>query len=255
MPNVHRRATHARPAPLLACVLLLLVFAATTPADTVPLGVFSAMKAGGMPEGWTPLTFDARTPPTEYALVEDAGTVVVRARSHGGASGLVRPVEGDFAEYPVLAWRWKVDDVVAGGDVRSKSGDDYAARLYVTFDYDPSDLGFVDRLTYRALRALGYDNVPVRALNYIWASQAPAGAIVPNPYTDWVQMVVLQSGPARAGEWVMEARDVHADYLRAFGEPPPPISGVALMTDSDNTGGTATAYYGDVVLRARPSLP
>jgi hypothetical protein len=30
---------------------------------------------------------------------------------------------------------------------------------------------------------------------------------------------------------------------------PPPISGVAIMTDTDNTGESATAHYGDIVFK------
>jgi hypothetical protein len=40
-----------------------------------------------------------------------------------------------------------------------------------------------------------------------------------------------------------------ADYRAAFGEDPPPINGVAIMTDTDNTGESATAYYGDIVFK------
>ncbi|MBE2889621.1 DUF3047 domain-containing protein, partial [Geobacter anodireducens] len=51
-----------------------------------------------------------------------------------------------------------------------------------------------------------------------------------------------------AGKWLSEERNVYEDYVRLFGEEPPRAEGVALMTDSDNTGGEATAWYGDIVL-------
>ena len=44
-----------------------------------------------------------------------------------------------------------------------------------------------------------------------------------------------------------EERNVYDDYKRAFGEEPPIVNGVAIMTDTDDTGETATAYYGDIV--------
>jgi len=69
-------------------------------------------------------------------------------------------------------------------------------------------------------------------------------------YTERVRMLVLESGAARLGEWVEERRDVHADYRRAFGTEAPPITGVAIMTDTDDTGETATAWYGDIALQA-----
>ena len=40
-------------------------------------------------------------------------------------------------------------------------------------------------------------------------------------------------------------------FKRAFGEEPPRIRSIGIMTDSDNTGGDAEAYYGDILfLRA-----
>jgi hypothetical protein len=61
-------------------------------------------------------------------------------------------------------------------------------------------------------------------------------------------MIAVQSGPARAGEWLAERRDIVADFRRAFGEDPPRIGAIAVMTDTDNTGATAAAWYDDLVL-------
>ena len=138
--------------------------------------------------------------------------------------------------------------MIARGNVARKDGDDYPARLYVTFDYPVSRLSFGDRVKYRALRLLGYGDIPTRALNYIWANRADETRIVRNPFTDWVQMVPVESGPANAGRWRSVRRDVAADYRAAFGEEAPAITGIAIMTDADNTGGTATAYYGDITM-------
>jgi len=142
-----------------------------------------------------------------------------------------------------------VDGVVADGNARTKAGDDYAARLYVTFDYD--DLGLLDRAKLTALRALGYDEIPTRALNYIWANRVAQGTFLENAYTDWVVMVAVRSGDRNAGTWVTQRRNVLADYRAAFGGDPPPVNGVAIMTDTDNTDGEATAYYGDILFRAK----
>ncbi|GAB5534595.1 MAG: DUF3047 domain-containing protein [Rubricoccaceae bacterium] len=230
-----------------ACVLSLTAF---MPSTDYVLAAFSNMSPGGAVQGWEPLSFDDGQR-TQYSLVEYGGTTVVRANANRSASGLIRRVTIDPNRFPVLTWRWKVEGVLPRGDVRRKSGDDYPARIYITFDKDPSELSFADRVRYRAVRALGYDDVPVRALNYIWANQASEGQIVPNPYTDWVKMIPVQSGNANAETWQIETRDVVRDYRAAFGEDPPPINGIAIMTDADNTKGSATAYYGDMRMRAR----
>ena len=214
------------------------------------LASFSNMAAGGAISGWQVLNL-GNAPASRYSLVRDGTTTVVRAQADGSASGLIRRIDLPAERFPILQWRWKAENVIAGGDIRSKGGDDYPARIYVTFDYDPSDLPFGDRVTYRALRALGSDDIPVRALSYVWANRAGETQIVPNAFTDWVQMVPVRSGPAGLGQWHAERRDVVADYRRAFGEEPPPISGVAIMTDADNTGGRATAYFGDMRMSTR----
>jgi hypothetical protein len=87
------------------------------------------------------------------------------------------------------------------------------------------------------------------AILYIWESHAPVGTMVPNPYSDRVMMFVVESGADKLNQWVSEEHNVLEDYKRAFGEEPPMISGVAIMTDTDNTGESATAYYGDIVFK------
>ncbi len=76
--------------------------------------------------------------------------------------------------------------------------------------------------------------------------------MVPNPYTDRVQMIVVESGEAKVGQWVTESRNLYEDYQKAFGDDPPMISGVAVMTDTDNTGESAVAYFGDITFNALP---
>jgi hypothetical protein len=75
--------------------------------------------------------------------------------------------------------------------------------------------------------------------------------MLPNAYTERVRMIVVRSGAADAGRWVEEERNLYDDYRRAFAEEPPPIAGVAIMTDADDTGESATAWYGDIVLGRR----
>jgi hypothetical protein len=62
-------------------------------------------------------------------------------------------------------------------------------------------------------------------------------------------MIVVESGAADLNRWVTEERNVYEDYKAAFGDEPSLISGVAIMTDTDNTGESATAFYGDIVFK------
>ena len=230
-------------------LLVCLVAVADSPG-TVEVGRFSAEAEGtSVPVGWKPWRFKKIERLTDYTTVKEEGSVVVRANADNSASGLIRDVKIDPAEYPFLHWRWKVSNTYVRGDVRSKDGDDYPARIYLAFDYDPQRLGLLDRAKYGAVKLLYGQAPPLRVINYIWESKAPKDTITSSAYTDWVKMIVVESGPSLANRWIAEQRNVVEDFRRAFGEDPGMITGVAIMTDADNTGEAATAWYGDIVFR------
>jgi hypothetical protein len=141
-----------------------------------------------------------------------------------------------------------VENLLSKADVTRKQGDDYPARIYVAFAYDPGRASLSQRIKYEAAHLIYGEYPPHSGLNYIWESKAPLGTIVPNPFTDRVRMIVVDSGPARVGQWVEHERNVLEDYKQAFREEPPMISGIAIMTDADNTQESAVAYYGAITL-------
>jgi hypothetical protein len=220
---------------------------AQSPGQIV-VGDFSSSDRGGQPpEDWEALTFDKIPAHTQYKGVQDGDGFVIRAHSRSSASGLIRRIEIDPREYPIVEWRWKVNGVLKKGDARLKSGDDYAARIYITFSYDSSLLSFAERIKYEAVKLLRGEYPPAAVLNYIWANKVPVNTLIPSPYTKRSMMKAVQSGEQRAGQWTRERRNIPADFRQAFNAEPPTISGVAIMTDSDNTGESVTAWYGDIV--------
>jgi hypothetical protein len=245
------RIANAAVLTVVVCASVAAVSGNVVYADAVlDVGRFSAEPPNAaLPSGWKPLTFKNIKSMTRYSLVREDGITVVKAEADRSASGLVREITLDPKEYPWIEWRWKAVNLLQKGDVRSKQGDDYPARLYITFAYEPRRLGVFEKLKYEAAKLLYGDYPPLAAINYIWGSRTPTGTVVSNAYTDHVRMIVVESGPARLNRWVSESRNLYEDYRRAFGEEPPPISGVAIMTDTDNTGESATAYYGDIVFK------
>lgn len=213
----------------------------------VLLSTAPALAPSGLPEGWEPLRF-AKRADTAYSWSPEEGAL--RARAAGSASGLIRRLERPVAEAPMLRWRWKVGGTLPKGDESRKSGDDYAARVYVAFRYDPARVGPGTRARYALARRLKGEYPPHAAINYIWANKLPQGEAVRNAYTGRVMMLALRSGDAEAGQWRWEERDVLADYRRLFGEDPPPYAGIAVMTDADDTGGEAGAWYAELSLSA-----
>jgi hypothetical protein len=91
--------------------------------------------------------------------------------------------------------------------------------------------------------------MPYATLVYIWENRAPKNAVIPNPHTSRIKMIVAESGRANLGRWQRVTRNIVNDYRRAFGEEPGVVTSVGIMTDTDNTGLKAEALYGDIELR------
>src|SRR4030043_1042485 len=137
-------------------MLMLLIFpfyATSQPQSFIEVGTFSTEKVeNNIPSNWKPLTFKKIERHTTYSLVKDEGTIVVKAVSESSASGLVREIKIDPKEYPIVQWRWEVENVLKKGNVHIKEGDDYPARPYITFEYDPSRLGFFEKVKFEVVK-------------------------------------------------------------------------------------------------------
>jgi hypothetical protein len=231
-------------------VSVVLMIPSDSPVLVLEAGRFSdAVIEEVYPAGWEPLRFRGLRP-TSYELAEYDGRLVVRAESNASSSGLVRRGRIDLDEYPVIEWNWKVENLIEKGDVTRKDGDDYPARIYVMFDYPLRNLSWVQRNLIRATRII-YGRVPSRAISYVFANREEPGLVTENPYTDLVTMVVVDSGPDNAGVWRTYRRNIMEDYRTIYGEDPPPIEAVAIMTDSDDTGESALSWYGDIRFLSR----
>ena len=174
--------------------------------------------------GWEEKVFAGKT---RYETVRQDGRSVVRATSRGTASGLYLRRRIDLEKTPILRWRWRVDGTLGDIDERTRAGDDYPARVYVIRSHPV----FLWRM---------------RAVNYVWASTRAPGETWPNAYTGASRHVAVRSGEEEAGRWVEERRDVRADFRALFGESVREVDAVAIMTDTDDTGAAAVAYYGDI---------
>ncbi len=240
---------------LALCAGALLPGGATGQNDNLPAMRFSDLAPGAALPGWLePVSFGAKATPTEFALVADERRTVLRARAQASASGLARTLRVDPAEYPLLAWRWKAANLVQRGVLESKAGDDFALRLYLTFDLDPAQLSAGDRMRLSLARALWGARLPTAALCYIWDAKAARGTITPNAYTDRVRMVVADSGSALLGHWTSHERDVAEDFRAAFGIAAPAVASVIVSADTDNTGESTEAWFGDIEFRRRTEL-
>lgn len=219
-------------------------------------GFSSASPGEELPGGWRVWTLSRFKKPTEYRLVREGGKTVVSARADGSASGLLHPLRVDPREFPILRWRWKVDGLIPGADNTASDAEDSPVRIIVAFDGDTTKLDLDDRMFFTRVRMITGMQMPYATLMYIWENRAAPGTVIASRHTSRVQMIVADSGPSRLQAWQDEARNVYEDYKRAFGEEPGMIQHVAIMTDTDNTGGQAHALYGDIAFqRAYPPAP
>lgn len=230
-----------------AALVLACAASAVLAADPSSVAAFSQAAPGAdAPAPWRTLTL-AHVNAPRFEMVDDGGTTVLRVTSEGAAGTLAHPLRLDARQSPLLDWRWKIDRVVEHADLAKKRSDDFAARVYVFFDVPASALAVGARIKLALARLLYGAELPSAALCYVWDNTHPAGTSVWSAYTDRVRVVVLESGGARAGQWVEEKRDVASDYRAAFGGKGslPPVSGIAAGNDTDQTGESARAWFGD----------
>lgn len=184
------------------------------------------------------LNWGGGRPPSDWQVKVVHGRPDIEVCSEGDGSclhlkstkssyGLEHGVDVNPRETRFLTWRWKVTKLPAGGDFRRAASDDQAAQLLVAF---------ADR----------------RILTYIWDTSAPKGTAQSASSIPLVHIfaVVCESGIADANRWISEARDVAADYERAYGRPAPAIKGLRLQINSQHTGSSAESYFGEVAFRS-----
>lgn len=211
---------------LILPILLVLFSLTITQAADLAVGKFSS----GDLSGWHEETFRGKAK-TTYQLASDTGRMALKAHSRSAASGLLKKTDLDPRKYPLLRWSWKVEHSLKREDVTKKSGDDFAARVYVVFP-----------------RTLFWQT---RAINYVWAARLPKNSAAPDPYTANAMIVAVESGQEKVGSWVAEERNIYDDYKRLFKEEPQLLGAVAIMTDTDDTGDEVTAWFGDIFLADR----
>ena len=235
-------------------VVALAVFLATPNihAADVPATAFSAL----VPEQTLPAQFRVLTVPkvasNRFSLVADEGKSVLQVDSEKSAGSLGLPLTTTSKSASTrVDWRWKVSRLLDKADMATRTGDDFAARVYVFFDVPLQSLSFADRTRLRLARMIAGDDVPTAALCYVWDNGHRVGHSQWSPYTNRVRMIVLQSGAANVGKWITESRDVAADFREAFGVDAPAVTGVAIGNDSDNTGERVTTWFGDVTMKIK----
>jgi len=206
---------------------LLLFVPLYASANNLPIGQFSK----GDLSNWEEKVFDGKT---QYAFIQDKQKQqsVLQATSSNAASGLFCKMRIDLEKTPYLNWSWNTSSAFDGLDETKKAGDDFVARIYVVVDG-----GFLFWKTF--------------ALNYVWSSSHQKGEKWSNPYTSNATMFAVESGKKNLGTWQHYKRNVRQDLKQLVGKDTRYIDAVAIMTDTDNSGKSATTSFGDIFFTSK----
>ncbi|MBK8321220.1 MAG: DUF3047 domain-containing protein [Betaproteobacteria bacterium] len=211
-----------------------------------PAPFSTALALDILPPGWKPYRLARFKKPTKYQLVPLDGTVAMRAQADASASGLQFDLTVDVKEFPWLTWHWKVPELISGANNTIHQVEDSPARVIVTFEGGRDKLPDAEQINYDLAKAMTGNELPYATLMYIWENQLPEGSVIEHHFSTRVKMIVAGSGRKDLGRWHEERVNVLEDFRRAFGEEPPRVRAVGIMSDSDNTGGHAVAYFGDI---------
>jgi len=238
------------PTTLRLAALILLAACGPARADAQLLQPFGSIGGAPAPPWHVAGLPRQKKPFTRFSLVDLEGRHALRVEADSSYGNLVHPLHTDGTAL-MLSWQWRVDEFVAGSDLRTKNGDDTPVKVCVFFDVPIAQVPFVERQVLRMARAASDEPLPASTVCYVWDRTLPAGTVLDNAYTHRMRYMVLQGGAQNLHRWVAEHRDVGADFLRLFGNESsqiPHIVGVAVGADADNTHGHSVAHVADLVL-------
>lgn len=224
---------------------------AAAPAWSEPLLGPLTGPGAAPPEPWHVAGLPQQSKPfTRFSVVDLDGRRALKIEAEESYGNLVHALSPVLPPLH-LAWQWRVERPLEHTDLRQKSGDDTEIKVCVFFDEPMEQLSFGERQLLRIARSRSVEPVPTATVCYVWDSRLPTGTALDSPFTRRLRYIVLQSGTSRLDQWVAERRDVAADYLKVFGGEStsvPPIIGVAVGADADNTKSHSIAYVSELVL-------
>lgn len=251
---------------LFLIVLLALTGCAHLPDEQTPVAqsstqglngklvLFSSGEAECLPQGWSPLLITRAKKPTHYQLQTEQGRTVLHARAEAAASGLMQELDIESAQLSQLDWHWKIKSLINSADNYQRASEDSPVRIVLAFDGDKDGLPFADQMMFETGKLISGRDIPYATLMYIWENKAPVGTVINNSRSGRIKMVVAASGSAGIGQWRHFSRNITDDFQAAFGEKPGRLIGLGVMTDTDNTGESVEAWYGDIRLRQEPQI-
>ena len=210
--------------------------------QTLPL-TFTALEKSR----WEPMALPGKLR-TLFTLEKRDQKEALKAHAESSASMLRQRLNIPADKLGALQFEWQVENLIAGANMAERETEDSPVRLILVFDGDRSRFTAKEAMLSELTHSLTGEPLPYATLMYVWCNACPAESVIVNPRTDRIRKLAVESGPARLGQWLSYQRDLRADYQKVFGEAPGNLLGMAIMTDTDNTRGTARAWYGTIRL-------
>lgn len=206
----------------------------------------------GNPSGWRSISFSPELPPTRYQVAGVDGRRALRAEADGSSSFLVWEREFDPSRTPILEWEWKISGTVPQADLRVVDLEDAPARLVVLFPYDPEHEGFLERMAFEVMRQVHGEYPPARVLTYVWGNRMPRDSWIVSTYSERIRIICVESGNARAGQWLGALRNIAEDYLKYFDGPLPKRARIGIVVDTDDTSQRTVSWFDNIRLSPDP---
>ncbi|MFZ5875466.1 MAG: DUF3047 domain-containing protein [Nitrospirota bacterium] len=232
---------------LVSCALVR----ADDETDTIDLGLsFKGYQEGQVPSDWTLRKWFGFPRGASAAWNVESGLPAVKLRSKGALTFLEKWVDIDIRAYPIVMWKWRVNNILQGNDETTKSGDDHPIRLLFVFAPDESQ----QSLWFRLKRFLYLDRVhghPMgsRFIEYLWSGHLRAGDVIDDPGKSGQKLVVVEGGSTNLGRWLSYQRNLYREFQALYGEEPRRLVKIGILNDTDQTGQEAVSYIADLTFR------
>lgn len=201
-------------------------------------------------ENWRPFYFKEAAKHSSYTIQSYPENNYLKAESNDSISSILLKKEFDVYKYPIVQWRWRVENIYKNGDTKKKSGDDSPLRFYILFKYDPEKAGFWQRLKYNSIRLIYGEYPPLSCLCYLWANKEHQEDILTSTRVNKIKLLLLEKGGQNVGKWLTEEVNIVEDYRRAFGGSAPQMASIGITNDSDNTEENSVSFIDFIQVQA-----
>jgi len=169
---------------------------------------------------------------TVYSVGNNENGNYLKAEANNAASGVGKEVKIDLNKTPFINITWKIEMDLKGIKEDTKKGHDFSARVFV-------------------IKKTGSTALSNRAVNYVFSSNRNVGENWPSPYTKKSVDNVLSTTKENFNKWVTVKANVKEDFKKFHDLDVNKLSGIAIMSDTDNSKKIAIAYYQNIYFSSK----